>query len=731
MTRFLLRILAVLAISLPAVGQAASVPPLVYNGTKGQWENLPAGSYMASSALSGPYTGITGIAAITGDVTAPSGSLATTLATVNSNIGTFGSATIIPSFTVNGKGLITAVTTNSIPTATTSVLGLSKADGSTITVSGGLFSAASTTINGVTCTPGGTCSITAPATSLTPGTTTVISGTSNGLLYDNAGSLGNLATANSGVLVTSSGGAPSISTTLPNGLAMGTPASLVLTNATGLPNASVIGLGTAALENYGTSVAPNGNGQLEALLPNQTITGSSHTFVAADLQKQTRWSNSGTAMTGTLPTSGTTGVVNGALLDVANVDSTANITLSAGSGTSIAATCVTVPPGRDIAFVYDQPNTTWRGEANSCNTQSFYNTITTTSQEVDYYTFRDATSPSPLYVPTQVSINSIWNGNGPTSTADGAALTVQVNLTSSVTTMNSPGAIWGGIYDNGTGAPGPAYGLIGVANLAANNNHSDVGVYGLLRGNYGVSNEAAGEFGAEQETGSAGAGIYIYNTSSSNRFVDGILIQGAGTNGIEINPSEGDGATGVVPTNPIIVHNYAGTTLWDIDASGDTYGAGTATFGGKLTLAPPTGGAMLVLDPTQATQQALIDFYDGATGKWQLGNQSGNSFILYDVANGATPFTVTILGAVYLGEGSSQLIIPASGSATIGSAGLTTTGLLQAVQLTATGAPATVSAGQISYSGNTTASSSCGSLSGAAGCATINVAGTVRHVPYY
>ena len=233
--KWLLTWLAAFALSLPIVGHAATYPPLVYNGTTGQWENLPAGSYMASSALSGPYTGITGIAAITGDVTAPSGSLATTLATVNSNIGTFGSATIIPSFTVNGKGLITAATTNSIPTATTSVLGLSKADGSTITVSGGLFSAASTTINGVTCTPGGTCSITAAATSLTPGTTTVISGTSNGLFYDNAGTLGNLGTVNSGVLITSSGGVPSISTTLPNGLAMGTPASLTLTNATGLP----------------------------------------------------------------------------------------------------------------------------------------------------------------------------------------------------------------------------------------------------------------------------------------------------------------------------------------------------------------------------------------------------------------------------------------------------------------------------------------------------------------
>ena len=55
------------------------------------------------------------ITALTGDVTATGpGSVAATLATVNANVGSFGSSTAIPSFTVNGKGLITAASTNAV-----------------------------------------------------------------------------------------------------------------------------------------------------------------------------------------------------------------------------------------------------------------------------------------------------------------------------------------------------------------------------------------------------------------------------------------------------------------------------------------------------------------------------------------------------------------------------------------------------------------------------------------
>ncbi len=60
---------------------------------------------------------------------------------------------------------------------------------------------ATTTINGVSCILNSSCTITASAASMTVGTTTVLSGTTTRVLYDNAGVLGELATTGSGNVV--------------------------------------------------------------------------------------------------------------------------------------------------------------------------------------------------------------------------------------------------------------------------------------------------------------------------------------------------------------------------------------------------------------------------------------------------------------------------------------------------------------------------------------------------
>ena len=65
---------------------------------------------------------------------------ALTLATVNANVGSFGTTTTIPLITVNAKGLVTAVTTSAIPTATTGILGLASFVTDNFTVTAGAVS---------------------------------------------------------------------------------------------------------------------------------------------------------------------------------------------------------------------------------------------------------------------------------------------------------------------------------------------------------------------------------------------------------------------------------------------------------------------------------------------------------------------------------------------------------------------------------------------------------------
>ena len=86
------------------------------------------GSSTLGNAVAGTDYQVPGnyITALTGDITASGpGSVAATLATVNTNTGTFGSSTAIPVVTVNGKGLITAMSTTavSIPSGALSFIG--------------------------------------------------------------------------------------------------------------------------------------------------------------------------------------------------------------------------------------------------------------------------------------------------------------------------------------------------------------------------------------------------------------------------------------------------------------------------------------------------------------------------------------------------------------------------------------------------------------------------------
>ena len=128
----------------------------------------------------------------------------------------FSSATIPTAAlaSVTGSGSVVLATSPSISglTATSSFTATGLVTNSDLANS-------STTVNGQPCTLGGTCTITTSASNITVGTTTVSSGTTNYLLYNNGGNLGNEAVSSLTIAYSQLTGAPSALP--PNGSAGG------------------------------------------------------------------------------------------------------------------------------------------------------------------------------------------------------------------------------------------------------------------------------------------------------------------------------------------------------------------------------------------------------------------------------------------------------------------------------------------------------------------------------
>lgn len=217
-------------------------------------------------------------AAHTGDVTSPSNSLAMTLATVNSNVGTFGDASHVAVPTVDGKGRITAITN-------TAISGVAPGGSAGGDLTGtypnptlvGVITAGGPT-GSATVTPVITYDAKGRLTTVTSATVTPAIGSITGLGTGVGTALAvNVGSAGAPVTFNGAGGTPS-SITLTN--AGGTAASLTAGTANAAPISGLTGAGTGVLTalalNVGSAGAPvtfNGAGGTPSSLTATNVTG--------------------------------------------------------------------------------------------------------------------------------------------------------------------------------------------------------------------------------------------------------------------------------------------------------------------------------------------------------------------------------------------------------------------------------------------------------------------------
>ena len=182
---------------------------------------------------SGNLTAFSGATSITnsnlsGDVTT-SGTLATTLATVNTNVGSFGGTNSIPTFTVNGKGLITAASTATpaIPIST-GVTGLGT--GIATALGNATGTGASNLVLGGTITAGGPTGSATVAPIITYNAAGQLTTVSSATITPAVGSITGLGTGVATALGTNVGSAGAV---VVNGGVLGTPSSGTATNLSG------------------------------------------------------------------------------------------------------------------------------------------------------------------------------------------------------------------------------------------------------------------------------------------------------------------------------------------------------------------------------------------------------------------------------------------------------------------------------------------------------------------